>query len=85
MRYKFEVKKWLHNKRDFIIEIQKDKLDLWYKEQMRRFWVLCKLEKEEDKQIYIKANPVFDIDESYELWIMSPEHFEAMDNYLFKI
>ena len=84
MRLKFKIQKSLRWKHNFTIEIREDKFDLWYKEVSRRFLELYKLETEEEKQEFMKEYPCFDIDESMWVGIMSPEHFEAMDNYLFK-
>jgi len=83
MRLKFKIQRSLRWKSNFDIHIQEEKFDIWYKEVLRRFKELYNLETEEAKQEFMKKYPCFDIDESMWVWIMSPEHFQAMDKFLF--
>jgi len=73
------VKNWtsLKEKTIFTINISSELYHKWYGEQMRRFWMLSKLEEWGYKDRVLNDNPVFDIDESYECWQMSLSHLQS--------
>lgn len=74
---KFKIISSRENRSDplFTINISFDKWDLWYKEQSRRFRLLCKTN---DRNI-----EVFDIDECNWVSMMSLDHFNSMCKFLF--
>lgn len=57
-----------NNKIIWEIKIEKEYTDLWYKEIMRRFDLLSKIESESKKQKFMKSAWCYDIDETYECW-----------------
>ena len=56
------------------IKIKKEFAELWYQEISRRHWILFR-----DKTIDL---PMYDVDESYELWKMSISHLKDMMDFL---
>lgn len=83
MRIKFEIKDSLKWKPDFTIEIQDSKWEKWYNENSKRFFELQSIKADYDRVISIAEIPIFDVDESIWLRIMSHDHFREMDKFLF--
>ena len=77
---KFKIKQW-SSETLFRVILKKKDCDLWYKEQIRRFGSLYFMH-EYQKQKSFKKYPIFDIDESYECWVMSIEHLNAFINFI---
>jgi len=73
-------------KEDFIwtIDIKEKYLEMWYNEMMRRFTCLWDITWEDVKREYLYANPVYDVDESYETGQISLWHLNEMINYINK-
>jgi hypothetical protein len=42
---------------------------------------MSKLPNEQEKQLFMETNPVWDVDESYECSLMSTEHLLGMTRY----
>lgn len=82
---KIKIVNWykLKWKELFSINLNNNLAELWYKEVMRRFHILAWLLWEETKQRYLNDFPVFDIDEAFETWTMSGNHFDSMTEFLF--
>ena len=70
-RLKFKIKENpdLKSKTVFEIHLIQNIWILWYNEVMRRI-------KDWEQE-------VFDVDESWDLWVMSRKHFNAMDKFIF--
>lgn len=73
---KLAIYKYPEWEEDYIwtIEIKERYAELWYKEISRRHWILFR-----DQTIDL---PMYDIDESFELWKMSISHLRDMMDFL---
>lgn len=73
---KLSIYKYPEEREDYIwtIEIKERYAELWYKEISRRHWIWFR-----DKTCDL---PMYDVDESFELWQMSISHLRDMMDFL---
>ena len=66
----------------WVIDLKERYVTMWYEEQMNRFWAMSINPNEKDRNNYTREYPVFDIDESYEIWQISLDHLAEMIKFL---
>ena len=76
--YKFKI---VGRESNFYVKIPVTFLEIWHTEITNRFIQMSKLPNEQEKQLFMETNPVWDIDESYECSLMSTEHLLGMTRY----
>ena len=65
-----------------LIEIKNELARVWYNEMMRRFKELSNCVNEKHKQVYLKNNNIYDLDESFETWTISINHLWEMLKFI---